>query len=380
MVCLNSGRQRLLMSIDWLAWSGYLVTEGLNTLPEVYCPDTYRLEILEGNNTFRWRAVLYDVYGRKVLTAMWCPKSKLVRYNLVSFQVANYWFYSDDDLNDIIRLSAEIFDYQFATFTRLDICVDFELNRQQKSIIKGLYHKKIYCSNKQNQSEFDSRQDNGDMFAHDFNFGSFKSAIKWKLYNKSKELNVDTDHQDKEYIINAWKLNGMAYYKIWRLEVSIKDFNKLTLDDFPIGRNKKGIQYTQRSLDFQDLTNEQIYNIYTSLYNKRCVFRKRKHTRNCNDEQVYLFRLDNVNFLHTKISPKKENRFDNSVMYKLIDVIESGHCKRNEILLKSSCDALFAYVKYNNLDGLFSKLKGMDVEKWCQSKEEEFGGGIISYV
>ena len=380
MVVIKNKRQKLLMSIDWLQWSGYLITEGLNTLPEVYCPDTYRIEILDGNEVFRWRAVLYDLYGRKVLTALWCPKSKLIRWNLVTFQVANYWFYSVDDIMEVVNLAAEVFDYQFATFTRLDICVDFELNKQQENIVKGLYRKSIYCSGKQSQSEFDSKSDNGDMFAHDFNFGSFKSAIKWKLYNKSKELNVDTDHQDKEYIINVWKQNGFAYYKMWRLEVSIKDFNKITIDKEPVSVKKKGVVYSQRMLDFSDLTNERIYEIYASLLSKRCVFRKKKHTRAANDKEMKLFALDDICYLHTKISSKRENISDNKPMYSLISIIESNHCKRNVELLKSSCDALFAFVKHNHLENLFQKLKGCDVEKWCEQKEYECGGGVVSYV
>ena len=380
MILIENGKQKLLMSIDWLQWSGYLITEGLNTLPEVYCPDTYRLEILEGNNVFKWRAILYDYAGVKVLTIMWCPKSRQMPWNLVTFQVANYWFYTADDIMEVVNLAAEVFDYQFATFTRLDICVDFELNKKQKSIIKGLYRKNIYCAGKHSQSEFDSKTDDGDMLAHDFNFGSFKSAIKWKLYNKSKELNVDTDHQDKEYIIYAWKQNEMAYYKMWRLEVSIKDFNKITTDKEPMSVKKKGVIYSQRMLDFSDLTNQRIYEIYASMFSKRCVFRKRKHTRAANDEQVYLFRLDDVNFLHTKRTQKRENVSDNKPMYSLISIIESNHCKRNADLLKSSCDALFAFVKHNHLENLFETLKGCDVEKWCEQKEYECGSGVVSYV
>lgn len=376
MIYLNSKKQKLMMSLDWLQWSGYLVGDGINSLPELECPDTYRLEILDGNNTFRWRAILYDYQGHKCITMLWSPKNHLMQFNLVIFQVSNMWFYGFDDIQSIIALASQCFIYQFATMTRIDIAVDFELKRRQKSIIKGLWHHKIVCAGKQENSMFESRGPDG-MFPHDFNFGSFKSAIRWKLYNKSKELHVGEDSPDKQYIIDRWLENGMDIYHIWRCEVSITEFNKFQLAAQPLSYNKNKIQYAQRMIMLEDITDVTILAIYSHLYDKRFQLRKKGHTRMSNNERVYLFDLEKHKIYQPNPKSKSESKVDNSVMYSLIKVCESDNAKLNKEMLEHAAYSLYQYVKFNRLDNLFLRLKGKECETWCQEKIDLCGDGVV---
>lgn len=367
-----------MMSIDWLQWSGYLIGAGRNDLPDLECPDTYRLEVLDGNQVFKYRAVLYDCLGNKCITMLWKPKSPLIQYNLVTFQVANMWFYAIEDIQRIIALASQCFVYQFATMTRIDICCDFELKRRQKSIVKGLFHHKIYCAGKRNGNIWWSK-DEESIFPHDFGFGSIQSSVRWKLYNKSKELKVGEEIEEKPYIINRWLENGMNKYNIWRLEVSINDFNKFFLRDQPSGFNVE-VVYTGRMVELKDINDATIYYIYCDLYEKRFQLRKNQnHTRTCNDERVYIIELEKHKIIRP-MEKKEGNHVDNSVMHKLIDVIESDGCKRNTYLLDSACDALLYYVKFNNLDGLFNATKGMELSDWINEKRCLAGDGIIDYL
>lgn len=388
MIYSNTQKQKLMISLDWLQWSGYLIGSGRNDLPEMECPDTYRLELLDGNQVFKYRAVLYDCLGRKMLTMLWKPKSPLIQYNIITFQVANYWFYQIEDVQRVIHLSEQIFIYQFATMTRIDICCDFEMKKQQRRYVLGIYHHKIQCTNKRSGNSW-WHKDNGEEFPHDFNFGSFNSSVRWKLYNKSLELKVGEPNEDKPYIIDRWMENGMSKYKVWRLEVSINDFSKFYIRATPTGikygtstegdKAPIGVKYSPRAMTLDDINDMTIYCIYCDLYEKRFQLRKVRHTRHQNDERVYLIELEK----HKITVPyRKEDttQVDNSNMHNLIKVIESDNAKRNMKMLDSACDALFYYVKFNKLDCLFEATKGQSLESWIREKRALVGPGIIDYL
>ena len=385
MLYYNTKQQKLMMAIDWLQWSGYLIGAGKNDLPELECPDTYRLEVLDGNQVFKYRAVLYDCLGNKCITMMWKPKSPLIQYNLVTFQVANMWFYRSEDVKRIIDLAARCFIYQFATMTRIDICCDFELKRKQKQIVKGLFHHKIYCGNKRNGTIWWSKDDDN-IFPHDFGFGSVHTSVKWKLYNKSKELKAGEEVEEKPYIIDRWLENGMDKYHIWRLEVSINDFNKFFIKANPIltglRRIKKEmvVQYTGKAMTLEDINDMTIYGIFCDLYENRFQLRKKQnHTRVCNDERVYIIDLEKHEWVVPAVK-EESNHIDNSVMHHLISVIESDGAKQNYKLLDAACDALLYYVKFNRLDGLFKATKDKELNDYINEMRDLVGSGIIDYL
>lgn len=388
MIYINTPKQKQMISLDWLQWSGYLIGAGRNDLPEMECPDSYRIELLDGNNVFKYRAVLYDCLGRKMITMLWKPKSPLIQYNIITFQVANYWFYQVEDIQRVIHLSEQVFIYQFATMTRLDICCDFEMKKQQRRYVLGIYHHNIVCTNKLEGNMWWHKTE-GEDFPHDFNFGSFKSSVRWKLYNKSHELKVGTEVEDKPYIIDRWKENGMDKTKIWRLEVSVTDFSKLWIRNTPQGiiwgtstdgtRLPKDIKYTARFMDLNDINDVTIYQLYCDLYDKRFQLRKVKHTRHCNDVRVHLIELEKHKI--TCPNEKKDTvHIDNSTMHALIKVIETDGAKMNVKMLDAACDALFYYVKFNRLDGLFAATKGQELDAWIKEKRALVGAGIIDYL
>lgn len=368
-----------MMSYDWLQWSGYLIGSGQNSLPDMECPEGYRLELLEGNNVFRYRGILYDCLGTKLLTMLFVPKSHLIQYNLITFQIANSQLYDQSNIDRVISLSAQCFIYQFATFSRIDIAVDFELNYKRRNIIKGIYYHRIKIGGKRQGSIFWSKVD-GDEFPHDFNFGSIASNYKWKLYNKSLELNVGDDEKvQKPYIIDAWMQNSMNIYKIWRLEVSINDFTKFFVGNMPSGIDKHGnVDYTRRRLSLEDISDLMMHNIMCDLYENKFVLKKDGHTRMYNNERVYLFELEKHKVICKADTKSETESPDNSVMHHLIKVIESDDAKCNTDMMVSTCDALFSYVKYRGLDNLFIKYKNMDVEQWCRMMIDNVGVGIVN--
>lgn len=379
MIILKRPKDTLMMSLDWLQWSGYLIGAGRNDLPEIECPETYRLEILEGNNIFRYRAILYNWRGQKCITMMWKPKSQLIQYNLVTFQVNNNWFYEVNDIREVMDLASQCFIYQFATFTRIDICVDFEFRRRQRSIVTGLMYDKIYCASKQGDNLWRTKYIDK-MFPHDINFGSHQSACKWKLYNKSKELHVGEDGQEKQYIIDRWTEAGFDTMVVWRLEVSLTDFNKFWIKGHPKEVKGGEVLYTPKALEIEDIVDQTIYDIYCHLYDTRFQLRKNQHhSRKSNDERVYLFELEKRRIV-VPVSNTDSNRNDNSIMHHLIAVIESDSAKMNQTLVENSCNALYSFVKHNHLDGLFYNIKGICLEEYIEEYRALCGEGIVKYL
>ena len=135
----------------------------------------------------------------------------------------------------------------------------------------------------------------------------------------------------------------------------------------------------KKYMTLNDLDDVTIYCLFCDLYNKRFVLLKHRHTRRSNDERVYLIELESHKIISRKPDSESQ-RLDNSVMWHLIKVCESDGCKANNRTLQASGEALFWFVKFNNLDGYFEKLKGCGVSEWVENLIKDNGEGIIDYL
>ena len=359
--------QRLCCNVDWLQWTGIArIRKHESKLNyEIYCPEGYRLEIMKGTSVFRHRAILFDVFGNKVVTVLWSPYSGIHDKRLIMFEVANMWLYSDE-LQDIINLTMQIHPYTYLCPTRIDICLDFELTKFQRRCILNLAKSKYYIAEKEEGSEFWSGEADK-KFPHCLSFGSKKSAYKWKLYNKSKELGVGTVEPDKPYIIRMWEEFSMDINRIWRLEVSITKGNALLIFD--------------KRIELQDMLNgEFVYRLFVTMYESRFVMRiNQKHTRKSNDTVVNFLNL-NAAPMRTGTPERKNVRKTDEVtkvLNRLLEQLESTPMMMHEDIWEELGLTIESIVKRFHLDAYFEKIKGMPVRDWLELQFSEVGQVLV---
>ena len=215
------------ISIDWLSFSYNLSLtkeEYLGDEIKMYVPEGYSAEFFDGTKVFNRRMIVRDLSGRKVLTLLYDPKSSLIPKRICLCEVANVCLY-DGSWRAVCLLVQKMHAGNFNSLSRLDIACDFdEIGDDVANMFDGCH---IYVQRKKEGCIFyDHAGRDGYVVRkpRQISFGSKTSKIKWKLYNKSKEIKVS----HKEYIEHMWHEEGMDLSKdIWRLEVSLTRVSSL---------------------------------------------------------------------------------------------------------------------------------------------------------
>lgn len=290
--------QPLLCNIDWLGVSLHLL-DHVGTPPNGYIFVKY-----DGTNVWQNRRVLYTDDGRRVLTLLSMPKSKLIKGNAALVEVDNEWLYHGIGDQSIMDLLFKIVPYSITGLSRLDLCLDFEPSREQAEIIEQLATGDCYVQGKRNGSGFwsinraatftqvdidgDSKvvTKTAPMYTklnemwlnrripHCVSWGHKTSDVKWKLYYKTKELlDAASGHGfDKPYIVDQWRCEGLDITNVWRLEVSLHNCNRFRFDN--------------RHITFEQLR-EDAHGLFRSLYAQRFVVRRnQRHVDRSNDDVV----------------------------------------------------------------------------------------------
>lgn len=253
------------ISIDWLSFSYNLTLtkeEYLNDEIKMYIPGSCSAEFLDGTKVFNRRMVVRDISGRKILTLLYDPKSSLIPRRICLCEVANVCLY-DDSWRSVCMLVQRMHAGSFNSLSRLDIACDFDEigDDVAKMFDEGL----IYVQKKKEGCMFyDTMEKDGYIIRkpRQISFGSKTSKIKWKLYNKSKEIKVS----HKEYIEHMWHEEGMDLSKdIWRLEVSLTRASSLQC------LNKENVDL----LDLREFLERQCYFwLFSAFYTNNFVVRK----------------------------------------------------------------------------------------------------------
>ena len=253
------------ISIDWLSFSYNLALtkeEYLGDEIKMYIPGSCSAEFLDGTKVFNRRMVVRDISGRKILTLLYDPKSSLIPKRICLCEVANVCLY-DDSWRDVCMLVQRMHAGSFNSLSRLDIACDFDEigDNVAKMFDEGL----IYVQKKKEGCMFyDTMDKDGYVIRkpRQISFGSKTSKIKWKLYNKSKEIKVS----HKAYIEHIWHEEGMDLSKdIWRLEVSLTRVSSLQC------LNKDNVDL----LDLREFLERQSYFwLFPAFYTNNFVVRK----------------------------------------------------------------------------------------------------------
>lgn len=253
-------------------------------------------EVMEreyGTPMYREMFTLYDHYGEPFIEIRRAPKSdsrkKAGIFDSYSSHVrlSNRACYMNDAAQVLDRFLQEN-GFAFQRISRIDICLDFERfdygddpQRFIQRFMAGRYSK----INQANIAAHGLDQWDG-RFWNSLSWGSKKSQVTTKLYNKTMELR---QVHDKPYIRQAWQAAGLVddmltlekrkadgeTYKpeIWRVEFSIKSSTKkwFVVEDY--NGDRKKLRSMPNTLNMY-YSREQLFQVFLSLAHHYFHFKK----------------------------------------------------------------------------------------------------------
>lgn len=214
---------------------------------------------------------------------------------------------------------------QFHNWTRFDVACDFNyllsrrgrLELKPNDFIRSFFNEDIKLVNRRRAKKTKSktgRVDNGRKGGCYFEcseagiefqtlyLGSPLSAVRPKLYNKSRELQ---QKEDKPHIRAQWELNGLCMSDIetktqvdvWRLEFCIMDFGTKIVD-------RDGVAMDLKTLDI--LKDENIETIWNALQDNYFNFYKEDGKKNVTrKERLQLFEKQQTGYKLVKVVEKE---------------------------------------------------------------------------
>ena len=221
-------------SIDWLTFN--IKLKDINN-PFIRDEGIYAEEREQGTNIFKRVKDFYNTRDELIFTIVFQPHSKIIKADFGQLQIANKWLY----VGNLSKLVYKIFfqaNFELVNISRIDLCTDFFNfvdTYKPLSFIQDVAKGYVV---KVNPSSINFWGKTGDYSIdyHAMNIGDRESTFNFKLYNKTKELE---EKHEKGYIKTKWYKKLQNYEElikmkekptIWRLEVSIKDWNKIKID------------------------------------------------------------------------------------------------------------------------------------------------------
>lgn len=275
--------QTIIANTDWMGVS--VILDGdVEAAPSGHVWRVYE----NGTNVWKRRRVLYSDRGDRVCTLLSDPKSKLIDNHAALLEIDNEWLYHGIGVDGIQNMLHKVCPFHVSGMSRLDLCIDFTPTEEQAEIIDGLASGRYYVAGKQNGSGFWSINNSdyipprwrAHRIPHSTSWGHKTSAVKWKLYYKTKELRDAAGGIgfDKPYIVDQWREAGLTENDVWRLEVSIHNCNSI---DF------EGERLTQEAWRTQML------HIVRAFYVNRFVVRRNEgHKDKTNDTTMRFLPID----------------------------------------------------------------------------------------
>lgn len=362
-------------SCDWLQFSVKLAhPESV----ELICPEGYRLEILQGNNVFRHRAILWRLCdSAKFFTILWSPYSRKIAADIMTCQVANMLLYSDG-VHECYRLLQEVVECYFNSMGRIDICCDFQANDAELAIIRELWTGECYVQGKSEGANWwhSSNSDAG-RFVHCMNWGSKSSEIKVKVYNKSREIGISHDNPqgDKPWIVARWQHAGFDVNKVWRLEFSMNSSGLLTWKKEVIG------------LD-QVSNGKWLTDVFLSLYGTRFIVRQNlglRHDHKNNDpvkSLLVLPKFDKGERLKWRGGEEEPTATSSQItlLRRLVATLDMPAVSCSYELFESLADSILSLCSGKGITSYFNHAYGAMPLDYLQRKFDSVGGGCVEVI
>lgn len=227
-------KTQFVYSIDWLTFN--IKLKDINN-PFIQDKGIYSIEREQGTNIFKRIKDFYNTRDELIFTIVFQPHSKIIKADFGQLQIANKWLY----VGNLSKLVYKIFfqsNFELVNISRIDLCTDFFNfvdTYKPLAFIQDVARGNVL---KVNPSKVNFWGKTGDYTIdyHAMNIGDRESTFNFKLYNKTKELE---EKHEKGYIKTKWYKKLQGYEElikmketptIWRLEVSIKDWNKIKID------------------------------------------------------------------------------------------------------------------------------------------------------
>lgn len=357
--------QKILCSCDWLGLS-------LRLSGEVKPIEGYIWREYSATNVWNKRRILYTEDGDKVLTLLNEPRSAIIAKNAALLEIENEWLYHGGGYWRILdTLRSSVF-FEVIGISRLDLCVDFVPTKSQANTIDQLYFHKYYIVGKQNGSDFWSTNRNrklkedwlGRDIPHNQSWGHKTSAIKWKLYYKSKELldAMGGKFYDKPYIVDMWRINGLDTSNVWRLEVSMKHLNDYSIYGHPI------------TLDWLDSNQLELF---CQMYNKRFQIRKKQgHLDRSNDDEVEFLPIPKIEHTFQRNDPKAHRQHNGRItlLRHLVQSLDDEQVLLDSVSRNAVFDHIASILNRDNLHNYFLAITGQWFDEWVATKDEQAAG------
>lgn len=363
--------QNFCVNCDWLQYSVH--TKEID--PEIQCPDGYRIELCQGNNIFQYRALVFDDEGRKFLTLLWHPYSKVLVQNLMTVQVANEFLYmpARDGILKSYELVKEIVECTFNAIGRLDICTDFEGSEAVTSFLMHLNSHHYYTQAKSEGSTWWHEDGRGKKVIHCLTWGSQKSEIKVKIYHKSREIGLlsEDGESEKPWISAQWKEIGMNIHNVWRLEFSMQGAGQL--------------RYNKQPIKLEDVANnEWLLNVACELYEHRFITRvnqgKRAGHKN-KDERKYIYQFPAAAKGLSWQEPKaRDYEIPESIklLRSLMRQVDSPVIMSAKPTFEQYALMIIQLVENHHLDGYFKKTWESECRDYFDNLWDNVGNGITT--
>lgn len=350
----------IILSVDWLGLSLRLPKPPTDI-------EGYQWREYSATNVWGKRLILYTDEGDKVCTLLYEPRSSIINSKAALVEIENQWLYHGAGPFYILDVLSKAVFYEILGISRVDLAVDFCPDETQAQVIEGLASGQYYVGGKRNGSGFWSTNNSSWLaqrwqpkrIPHCQSWGHKTSAIKWKLYYKTKEL-ADAGcgrFLDKPYIVDMWRMANFDIKNVWRLEVSIKHGNAYEFDGF--------------RLDLASIRDSRA-DIFRSLYQNRFQIRKNEgHKDRSNDKIINFLDIDKVP-LKVGSAPAKRSTEHNGRITLLRQLVKS--LDDEQVLLdKQSREAVLEHmqkiIRRDGLQNYFYAMVGMFFEEYREDIE-----------
>ena len=377
-------QQTLILSLDWLGLSLRMRGEPLPIAG-------HQWREYSATNVWAKRRVLWSNEGDRVCTLLSEPRSSVISSTAALLEVENEWLYHGGGVNHVLDLMQQAAFFEVLGISRLDLAVDFVPTDKQAEVIEGLSQGKYYIAGKRNGSGFWSTNvpsykevtdviDGesvvtkvlrdpqplasrwlGRPIPHCQSWGHKTSAIRWKLYYKSKELwdAGGGKFMMKPYIADQWRCFGLDVSDVWRLEVSVHHCNDYSLYGRPL-----------RLDEVRDHTDE----VFCSLLNSRWqVCANERHKDRTNDTRIEFFSgLDGVRFLGRRESKSRQEHHGRITLLRhLVQSLDDEHVLLDAPSRRDCLEHIAKLVRRDSLQMYFKSMVGVDVSEFCELKEKD---------
>lgn len=361
--------QNVVLSCDWFGLS--MMLDGRPTT----APPLHQWVDYDGTNVWGRRSVLMNEYGEKVCTILYEPKSSIIHKDAALMEVANEWLYHGIGVQGITSLLYHVCPYRITGISRLDLAFDFVPTSDQWTVIRGLSQGSLYVSGKRNRTQFLSTCNDewmpakyrGKEIPHCQSWGHKTTAVKWKLYYKTKELRdaMGGMWMAKPYIVDQWRRYGLDENDVWRLEVSVHGCNQLMWDGIPMTYNRVS-EYAQF--------------MARDLYQQRFIIRKAQgHADKSNDDVVPFLPVSGYKHRIRCFSPEPnpdDNRHNGRIalLRRLVQAAEEPEVRYDTPSRRALVSHVQSLVRRDGLQAYFAAMVGKTLGEWCDELEGVGGG------